>query len=45
MAQLDGINLTMQTPMHDNGSFDYTRWEALIDIYIDAGVQELVAAG
>jgi len=42
MVQLDGINLAMQTPMHADGSIDYARWEALIDIYIDAGVQGLV---
>jgi 4-hydroxy-tetrahydrodipicolinate synthase len=40
MAQLEGINLAMQTPMHDDGSIDYARWEALIDIYIDAGAQD-----
>ena len=42
MAKLDGINLAMQTPMHADGSIDYARWEALIDIYIDAGVHGLV---
>jgi dihydrodipicolinate synthase/N-acetylneuraminate lyase len=45
MVQLYGINLAMQTPMHDDGSIDFARGEAHIDIYIDAGVQELVAAG
>ena len=32
----------MQTPMHADGSIDFTRWEALIDVYIDAGVHGLV---
>ena len=45
MTQLDGINLAMQTPMHDDGSIDCARWEALIDTYIDGAVQGLVAAG
>ena len=42
MTDLKGINLAMQTPMHADGSIDYARWETLIDIYIDAGVQGLV---
>jgi len=42
MAELEGINLAMQTPMHADGRIDYARWEALIDIYIDAGVHGLV---
>ena len=42
MADLAGINLAMQTPMLADGSIDYTRWEALIDLYIDAGVHGLV---
>ena len=42
MAELDGINLAMQTPMHADGSIDYARWEALIDVYVDAGVHGLV---
>jgi len=42
MAELNGINLAMQTPMHADGSIDYARWEALIDVYIDAGVHGLV---
>jgi 4-hydroxy-tetrahydrodipicolinate synthase len=42
MVDLAGINLAMQTPMHPDGSIDYARWEALIDIYIDAGVHGLV---
>jgi 4-hydroxy-tetrahydrodipicolinate synthase len=42
MTDLDGINLAMQTPMHADGSIDYARWETLIDIYINAGVQGLV---
>ena len=42
MAELNGINLAMQTPMHADGSIDCERWQELIDIYIDAGVQGLV---
>ena len=42
MTELNGINLAMQTPMHADGSIDFARWEALIDIYIDAGVHGLV---
>jgi len=42
MAELDGINLAMQTPMHGDGSIDFSRWETLIDTYIDAGVHGLV---
>jgi 4-hydroxy-tetrahydrodipicolinate synthase len=42
MSDLKGINLAMQTPMHENGSIDYARWESLIDIYIDYGVHGLV---
>lgn len=42
MADLKGINLAMQTPMNADGSIDFTRWEALIDVYIDAGVHGLV---
>ncbi len=42
MSDLGGINLAMQTPMHADGSIDYARWEALIDLYIDAGVHGLV---
>ncbi len=42
MSDLKGINLAMQTPMHDNGAIDFQRWEELIDLYIDAGVHGLV---
>ena len=42
MSELTGINLAMQTPMHDDGSINYSRWEELIDLYIDAGVHGLV---
>jgi 4-hydroxy-tetrahydrodipicolinate synthase len=42
MADLTGINLAMQTPMHADGSIDYSRWEELIEIYIDCGVHGLV---
>ncbi|MDH5356752.1 MAG: dihydrodipicolinate synthase family protein [Gammaproteobacteria bacterium] len=42
MTDLKGINLAMQTPMFENGSIDYSRWQELIDIYIDCGVQGLV---
>ncbi|MCP4187988.1 MAG: dihydrodipicolinate synthase family protein [Gammaproteobacteria bacterium] len=42
MSDLIGINLAMQTPMFEDGSIDYTRWQELIDLYIDSGVQGLV---
>jgi len=42
MADLKGINLAMQTPMHADGSIDYARWQELIDIYLDCGVHGLV---
>ncbi len=42
MSDLKGINLAMQTPMHEDGSIDYARWQELIDIYIDTGVQGIV---
>ncbi len=42
MSDLKGINLAMQTPMHDDGSIDYARWQELIDIYIETGVQGIV---
>ena len=42
MSELIGINLAMQTPMHADGSIDFSRWQTLIDMYIDAGVHGLV---
>jgi 4-hydroxy-tetrahydrodipicolinate synthase len=42
MGDLIGINLAMQTPLRDDGSIDFARWEELIDVYIDAGVHGLV---
>jgi 4-hydroxy-tetrahydrodipicolinate synthase len=42
MSNLNGINLAMQTPFNSDGSINYERWQALIDIYIDAGVHGLV---
>lgn len=42
MTELIGINLAMQTPMHNDGSIDYKRWEELIDVYIETGVHGLV---
>ena len=42
MADLKGINLAMQTPMRDDGSIDYARWEELIDAYVECGVHGLV---
>jgi len=42
MSDLKGINLAMQTPFNDDGSIDYSRWQELIDSYIDAGVHGLV---
>ena len=42
MSDLKGINLAMQTPMFDDGGIDYARWQELIDIYIEAGIQGIV---
>lgn len=42
MTELIGINVAMQTPMHDDGSINYPRWEELIDAYIEAGVHGLL---
>lgn len=42
MAQLNGINLAMQTPFNEDGSVNYKIFEELIDKYIDAGVHGLV---
>lgn len=42
MSDLKGINLAMQTPFKDNSAIDYQRWEELIDIYIDTGIQGIV---
>ena len=42
MSELVGINVAMQTPMNADGSIDYSRWEELIDVYIDAGAHGLV---
>ena len=42
MANLQGVNLAMQTPFNADGSINYKIAEALIDQYIDAGVHGLV---
>ena len=42
MANLEGINLALQTPMHADGGIDYARWEELIELYIETGVHGLV---
>lgn len=42
MANLAGINLAMQTPFRQDDTIDYSEWERLIDVYIDAGVHGLV---
>jgi len=42
MANLDGINLAMQTPFHEDGSIDFKTYETLIEHYIDAGVHGIV---
>ncbi len=42
MADLKGINLAMQTPFNEKSEVDYLRWEELIDIYIDTGIQGIV---
>ena len=42
MSDLKGINLALQTPMHEDGSIDFARWQELIDIYKDTGVHGIV---
>jgi len=42
MSELKGINLAMQTPMYEDGSIDFARWQELIDIYIDTDVHGIV---
>lgn len=42
MSKIHGINLAMQTPINEDGSVNYTRWEELIDLYLDAGVHGIV---
>ena len=42
MSDLNGINLAMQTPFDEYGAVNYVRWEELIEMYIDAGVNGLV---
>lgn len=42
MADLKGINLSMQTPFDEHGAIDHAVFEALIDAYLDAGVLGLV---
>ena len=42
MAEIRGINLAMQTPFDDDGSISYSRFEELIDIYLDCGMHGLV---
>ncbi len=42
MSKIHGINLAMQTPFNEDGSVNYTRWEELIDLYLDAGVHGIV---
>ena len=42
MVEIHGINLAMQTPFNDDGSINYSRFEELIDIYLDCGMHGLV---
>lgn len=42
MAEIRGINLAMQTPFNDDGSISFSRFEELIDIYLDCGMHGLV---
>ena len=42
MVEIHGINLAMQTPFNDDGSISYSRFEELIDIYLDCGIHGLV---
>jgi dihydrodipicolinate synthase/N-acetylneuraminate lyase len=41
VAELNGVNLAMQTPMHADGSIGCARREELIDVHIDCGVHGL----
>ena len=42
MDGLAGVNLAVQTPFKDDGSIDYHRWEALLDVYADSGVHGIL---
>jgi len=42
MVEISGINLAMQTPFNEDGSIIYSRFEELIDIYVDCGMHGLV---
>jgi len=42
MANLDGINLAMQTPFNEDGSINFSIYEQLIEQYIEAGVHGFV---
>ncbi|MBK5571620.1 dihydrodipicolinate synthase family protein [Ensifer sp. SSB1] len=42
MANLEGINLAMQTPFNDDGGINFKIYEELIDKYVNAGVHGLV---
>ena len=42
MADLSGINLAMQTPIHKDGSIDFVRYEELLDRYVSTGMHGIV---
>ena len=42
MANLQGVNLAIQTPFNEDGSINHSVFEELIDKYIDAGMHGLV---
>ena len=42
MADIKGINLAMQTPFKKDGAVDHSRFEALIDQYLETGMHGFV---
>ena len=42
MSKLRGINLAMQTPFNADGSINYSRWEALLEQYLETGMHGFV---
>lgn len=42
MSKLRGINLAMQTPFNPDGSINYSRFEELIDRYLETGMHGFV---
>ncbi len=38
----EGVNLAMRTPFKEDGSIDWRRYDELLDVYLDAGVDGFV---